>query len=83
AKGLSPDLYTELIRRAAQAGVATLLDSSGQFLADAIASSDKPLLIKPNHHELGDLIGETLDPSDLDSLHQALLNPRFQGIEWI
>ena len=48
--------FAELLRAADQAGVALMVDTSGPALHDALAF--RPLLIKPNAEELGELFGE-------------------------
>lgn len=49
-RGLAPDVYSDLIRRAHRAGVKTLLDCDGAPFAAAVAA--RPFLVKPNEHEL-------------------------------
>jgi tagatose 6-phosphate kinase len=56
AKGLKPNAYAELIEIVNKAGKIAVLDSSGESLMEALSS--KPYLIKPNIHELAQLVGK-------------------------
>jgi 1-phosphofructokinase len=49
------DIYQKLIRQLAPKGVRICLDASGEALRNSLAEG--PFLIKPNHHELGELFG--------------------------
>lgn len=49
-RGLAPDVYSDLTRRAHRAGVKTLLDCDGAAFTAAAAA--RPFLVKPNEHEL-------------------------------
>lgn len=57
-QGLATDFYSELIRRAKQAGKKFLLDTSGEALQKGIEA--KPWFIKPNKDELQALTGHTV-----------------------
>ncbi|KRL13749.1 hexose kinase [Schleiferilactobacillus perolens] len=81
--GLAPSFYSELVAHAAQKGIKVLLDTSGASLAAAVKSEHKPFLIKPNDEELGNLLGEKVDRTDLPKLQQQLQDPRFDGIDWV
>jgi 1-phosphofructokinase family hexose kinase len=50
-RGLSPNVYSKLIRLAHCAGVKTLLDCDGAPFKAAVSA--RPFLVKPNEHELG------------------------------
>jgi 1-phosphofructokinase family hexose kinase len=50
-RGLSPNVYSKLIRLAHRAGVRTLLDCDGALFKAAVSA--RPFLVKPNEHELG------------------------------
>ncbi|MGF1642047.1 MAG: 1-phosphofructokinase [Thiotrichales bacterium] len=56
--GVSADYYARLIRRLNAAGKRVVLDSSGEALRLGIAAL--PWAIKPNIHELEELLGKTL-----------------------
>jgi 1-phosphofructokinase len=47
------DVYSKLIHSCKQKGVRTVVDVSGDALKSVIKT--KPFLIKPNHHELGEI----------------------------
>ncbi|MGB8380524.1 MAG: PfkB family carbohydrate kinase, partial [Dermatophilaceae bacterium] len=54
-RGVRPDLYERLARRAHQAGLQVAIDSSGPPLLAALAAG--PDLVKPNAHELAEATG--------------------------
>lgn len=58
AKGLPDDFYFQLIDLVNEQGSQFVLDTSGQSLLDCLAK--KPLMVKPNHHELADIFNTTL-----------------------
>ncbi|MGO1919352.1 MAG: hexose kinase, partial [Alkalibacterium gilvum] len=70
-KGLSPKYYQKLISLCEKKKVPVLLDTSGRTLKETISNSSKPLLIKPNETELGDLINKKISNST-DVLKKAL-----------
>lgn len=57
--GAPPDLYATLTDSAHAAGLKVAIDSSGAPMAHAVAA--RPDLIKPNHEELEEVVGEVLD----------------------
>ncbi|MBO8165166.1 MAG: 1-phosphofructokinase [Brevibacillus sp.] len=52
--GLEPDYYARIIREAKRRNIKFVLDTSGDFLKEALAAS--PYLIKPNVTEIEDLL---------------------------
>ena len=56
--GVETDFYAQAIRRLTARGVRVALDTSGDALAEAIATG--PEVIKPNVHELAALVGREL-----------------------
>lgn len=56
--GVAPTIYRDLITALRFRGKRVVLDSSGEPLRLALEA--KPHVIKPNIHELGELLGETL-----------------------
>ncbi|RVU70897.1 MULTISPECIES: 1-phosphofructokinase [Lactobacillus] len=64
---LTPDLptnfYQQLLPTIKEAGAEFVVDTTGQALLDTLEY--KPLVIKPNHHELADLFHTTFDSSDV------------------
>ncbi len=57
-ESLPADIYRLIMQRMNEIGVHVILDAKGTALGNALA--EKPFLIKPNHHELGDLFGVTV-----------------------
>ncbi|MYR45499.1 1-phosphofructokinase family hexose kinase [Streptomyces sp. SID5910] len=55
--GLPSDAYAELIRTSHAAGAATVLDTSGPALLDALSAG--PTIVKPNADELVEVTGRT------------------------
>lgn len=75
--GLKSNFYRLLIRAAKEKGKKLLLDTSGDYLKEAI--EEKPFMVKPNEHELKALIG---DQNFADqSYPQILLTLKERGIE--
>lgn len=68
APSLSVDFYKDLLPEIKEAKADFVIDTTGQALLDTL--SYKPLVIKPNHHELADLFDTTFD-SDQDMLECA------------
>ena len=60
--GMPEEVYATLTRRVQAAGGAVLLDTSGAPLQAALTAG--PQIIKPNQHELAELLGEPLDTLD-------------------
>ncbi len=56
--GVPVDYYAQAARRLRERGVRVVLDTSGPALAAALAA--RPALIKPNGHELAELVGREL-----------------------
>lgn len=57
--GVEPTIYRELIAELRARGARVVLDASGEPLRHALAA--KPQLIKPNIHELSELLGKPID----------------------
>ncbi|MGG4499558.1 1-phosphofructokinase [Paenibacillus polymyxa] len=55
---LGGDFYERLIRVCQHTGAEFVIDTTGEALMKALVH--KPLLIKPNHHELAELFGVTI-----------------------
>jgi 1-phosphofructokinase len=71
--GMPLDAYATLARRAQAAGAAVALDTSGAPLKIALAAG--PQMVKPNRHELAELVGEPLATREaLVAAARALLN---------
>ena len=80
-KGIDNDFYSLLIKKAVEANVQVLLDTSGATLKTSVESKYKPFLIKPNETEIADLLGREIRSDD--ELVEALEDKEFDGIEWI
>ena len=52
---MKPTIYEDLVKKCALKNVKVVIDTGGKTLKDLL--SYKPFLIKPNHHELGELFG--------------------------
>jgi tagatose 6-phosphate kinase len=81
--GMKPSFYSWLVACAQEQGKQVLLDTSGAALKESIEAPIKPTLIKPNEHELADLLGTTIDPGNLPDLKEKLAAPIFQRIPWL
>ncbi|MBE6719693.1 MAG: 1-phosphofructokinase [Ruminococcaceae bacterium] len=57
-KTLPSDIYERMLKRLMGRGVKFAVDTTGDLLLNALKY--KPFLVKPNHHELGDLFGVTI-----------------------
>ncbi|KRK46357.1 1-phosphofructokinase [Dellaglioa algida] len=69
---LSQDFYYELIKVIRSKGAQFVIDTTGEALLKTIV--EKPLVVKPNHHELAELFDATLDNiSDIVKYGQKLL----------
>ncbi|MFJ1627111.1 1-phosphofructokinase [Marinilactibacillus psychrotolerans] len=62
SKGLTENFYQEIIKKLKQTGTEFVIDTTGKELKDALSS--KPLLIKPNNHELEELFEVSLDTEE-------------------
>lgn len=61
---LPDDIYERILSRLQSRGVNFIVDATGDLLKKALPY--KPFLVKPNHHELGDLFGvETKTEEDI------------------
>ncbi|WP_145409436.1 1-phosphofructokinase [Paenibacillus xylanexedens] len=56
---LGSDFYDRLIKVCKQAGAEFVIDTTGKALMEALVH--EPLLVKPNHHELAELFGVTIE----------------------
>ncbi len=55
---LPSDMYEHILQLLTGRGIRTVVDASGELLLRVLRY--RPFLIKPNHHELGELFGVTL-----------------------
>lgn len=56
---LGGDFYQKLIEACGQSGAEFVIDTTGKALMNALVH--KPLVVKPNHHELAELYGVTIN----------------------
>ncbi|MBB6019099.1 1-phosphofructokinase [Paenibacillus sp. JGP012] len=56
---LGSDFYNRLIQVCKQTGAEFVIDTTGPALMEALVH--QPLLVKPNHHELAELFGVTIE----------------------
>ncbi|WP_071395241.1 1-phosphofructokinase [Bacillus tuaregi] len=59
---LPESTYEDLVKICSENGAEFVVDAEGELLKTVL--SYKPLLIKPNHHELGDLFGTALSTTE-------------------
>ncbi|PQP82347.1 1-phosphofructokinase [Paenibacillus sp. PCH8] len=59
---LGTDFYDRLIQVCKQTGAEFVIDTTGPALMEAL--EHEPLLVKPNHHELAELFGVTIETRD-------------------
>ena len=55
---LPKDIYVDMIKHVKEKGARIVVDATGELLRNTLPY--RPFLIKPNHHELGELYGVTL-----------------------
>jgi tagatose 6-phosphate kinase len=79
APGVGEDFYAECCRAAGKLGVPVILDARGNALTRALAS--RPLVVKPNRHELAGMLGKAID--DDTSLREAMIGLHRQGAQWV
>lgn len=66
---LPADVYERALSRLEGKGVRYVVDATGKLLENVLPFH--PFLVKPNHHELGELVGKELDPGDAAALVSA------------
>jgi 1-phosphofructokinase len=78
-KSLPSDMYQTIMKRLRGKGVRIFLDAKGQALKSGL--SEEPFLIKPNHHELGELFGVTIStPEEAIDLGRKALEMGAQNV---
>jgi len=68
---LPKDIYVEMIKQVKEKGTRIVVDATGELLRSTL--SYRPFLIKPNHHELGELYGTTLTTKEDVALYAKKL----------
>ena len=59
---LPEDIYTQIMGKLAGRGIQFVVDAPGQLLMESLKAH--PFLIKPNNHELGEIVGRVLNTED-------------------
>lgn len=75
APGMTDDFYARLAKRLGVSGVEVAIDTSGPALREALSGG--PGLVKPNRHELSELVGRPL--RTLGEVVEAAKEARRQG----
>lgn len=71
-KGSPKDTYGKWVSACGKAGSKVILDADGELLLNGLSAS--PYMIKPNHHELSELLGEKLgSPDELKKAARSLM----------
>ncbi|MCM1118023.1 MAG: 1-phosphofructokinase [bacterium] len=60
--GLSQDVYKDILARQSGKKIKVVVDATGNMLLNVLEYG--PFLVKPNHHELGEMFGKSLDGID-------------------
>ncbi len=76
---LSPRIYGDILKHVSCKAVHCVVDATGELLLCALPFH--PFLIKPNHRELGELVGQELAADDIPALTQAAQELQRQGAE--
>ncbi len=72
-KGSPEDTYSVWGNACKKAGAKVILDADGELLKNGLTSS--PYLIKPNHHEISELMGKKLEkPNELKKAARTLMS---------
>jgi 1-phosphofructokinase len=70
-KTLPDDIYERILERLKDKGVNFVVDATGDLLKNVLKYN--PFLVKPNHHELGDLFGvQTKSDADVEKYAKKL-----------
>jgi 1-phosphofructokinase len=71
-KGAPKDTYRTWADACGKAGAKVILDADGELLREGLKAA--PYLIKPNNHELSELMGQTLKtPEELEQAARSLM----------
>lgn len=76
---LSGHTYEDILKRLFGRGVRCVVDATGELLLNTLPC--RPFLVKPNHRELGELVGRELAADDIPSLSAAAQELRRKGAE--
>ena len=59
---LPPNIYEDILAHLSRKEIKTVVDAAGDLLVNVLKY--KPFLVKPNHHELGEIFGKELSSMD-------------------
>lgn len=76
---IHPSIYNELITELNTKGILCVLDAHGTPLKEGIKA--KPFLIKPNIHELSELVGRNIDIDEVPEIGKKLIDQ--YGINYV
>ncbi len=77
--GLDAGCYTMMMNTVQQKGARVVVDAAGDNLRQVLPG--RPFLIKPNHHELGELLGTVIDPQNLHQVANAAKRLQQEGAQ--
>lgn len=60
--GLPADIYEKILAHLSEKKIRAVVDATGELLLNVLKY--RPFLVKPNHHELGEMFGVTLSDTD-------------------
>jgi tagatose 6-phosphate kinase len=79
APKVDQNFYADCCQFAAKAAVPVILDARGPALTSALPF--RPLIVKPNRHELAAMLDKTID--DDATLRESMLTLHRQGAQWV
>lgn len=74
---LPKDVYVDMIKHVKDKGTRIVVDATGELLRSTLPY--RPFLVKPNHHELGELYGTTLSTKEDVALYAKKLRDEGAG----
>lgn len=66
-KSVPKDIYEQIASVCSKKGIRFIVDVEGNLLTETL--KHKPFLVKPNHHELGDMFGVTIDNDSVAAVY--------------
>lgn len=69
--GLPATIYQDILQRLAGKEILTVVDATGNLLCNVL--EHHPFLIKPNHHELGEIFDVTIDDMEKVKIYAGKL----------
>ena len=80
-RGVSKNIYSELVKIIKNSGLKVILDTSGDYLKFALESDVKPSMIKPNKDEIEQITG--IKPETLNDVKESAMKFHASGVEWV